>query len=630
MKLKTAHVQNYRSIDDSTVVRIEPTITCLVGKNESGKTSFLQALRRLNPTDTVTFEHTQDYPRPRATAYDRKHKSAPEVVVTGVFELEPHDIDDIEKEFGSGVVPDRTVTVTVDYANKRVVHFAVNEQRYVALMESRSGTDQAKAAAESTATVAEFLEKLRATADPTESLKALTKTVEVAASKPLESEIRLRFIEPRIPRFMYFDDYRIMAGSASLTTLEDANQLKSNPKLAVLSDLLTLAGTTPTALKDASNYESQTARLESAAISITDEVFAFWKQNTELEIVIDISDGTASDPEYARNGKVLRLRIRNTRHRVTVPFDERSRGFVWFFSFLASFNRLSQEGQPLILLLDEPGLNLHASAQGDFLRFIEERLGPHHQVVYTTHSPFLIDSYRLERVRTVEDVRGKGSRVSGEYLVTDAATAFPLQAALGYDLAQSLFVGPNCLLVEGPSDLVYLRAMSDALRKTGKTALDDRWVLTPVGGADKLATFVSLLGSNKLNVAVLMDFAKKDEQRVNNLMESELLKRSHVIRVSEFVGGRDADIEDLFDVERYLTWVKTAYPSASALTSAQLPPGARITHRVKAALAALRVDGFNHFAPSQPALHDLAINPPSEAELARFEAMFVRANSLLG
>ena len=93
---------------------------------------------------------------------------------------------------------------------------------------------------------------------------------------------------------------------------------------------------------------------------------------------------------------------------MTVPFDDRSKGFVWFFSFLAYFSQIERGDRDLVLLLDEPGLSLHAKAQGDFLRLIENRLAPKHQVVYTTHSPFMIDARKLDRIRTVEDVDGKG------------------------------------------------------------------------------------------------------------------------------------------------------------------------------------------------------------------------------
>ena len=141
----------------------------------------------------------------------------------------------------------------------------------------------------------------------------------------------------------------------------------------------------------------------------------------------------------------------NQKHNVTVPFDERSRGFVWFFSFLAYFSEIEQESsRPLILLLDEPGLSLHAKAQADLLRFLDERLAPEHQVLFTTHSPFMVDPQRMHRVRTVEDREDGGTTVSADVLKADSDTVFPLMAAMGVDLTQTLWVGP-CLLYTSPS-----------------------------------------------------------------------------------------------------------------------------------------------------------------------------------
>ena len=95
-------------------------------------------------------------------------------------------------------------------------------------------------------------------------------------------------------------------------------------------------------------------------------------------------------------GPIFHIRVMNRRHRVSVSFDERSRGFVWFFSFLAYFSELEETNtNDLVLLLDEPGLALHATAQNDLLRYMEEKLAPEHQVIYTTHSPFMIYSEHL-------------------------------------------------------------------------------------------------------------------------------------------------------------------------------------------------------------------------------------------
>src|ERR1700730_2058504 len=79
------------------------------------------------------------------------------------------------------------------------------------------------------------------------------------------------------------------------------------------------------------------------------------------------------------------------------------RAFVWLFSFLVKFAQVKNESSPVVLLLDEPGLTLHGKAQADLLRFFKEKLAPHHQVIYSTHSPFMVPADELASVRIVED-----------------------------------------------------------------------------------------------------------------------------------------------------------------------------------------------------------------------------------
>ena len=144
---------------------------------------------------------------------------------------------------------------------------------------------------------------------------------------------------------------------------------------------------------------------------------------------------------------------------MTVPFDDRSAGFTWFFSFLVKFSQVRKKQGNVIILLDEPGLNLHAKAQSDLLRYFKDKLEPNHQVIYTTHSPFMVPTDNIMSVRTVEDVvkyrEGEepevlGTKVGDDVLSTDRDTLFPLRGALGYELSQSLFVGEHTLARRRP------------------------------------------------------------------------------------------------------------------------------------------------------------------------------------
>src|SRR4051794_3958264 len=121
MRLVRARVTKYKSIDDSGWVDLDQ-VTCLVGKNESGKTAFLHALNRLNPVEgqSAEFDYELDYPRKDLNAYKRRHKNDPETVISAAFELSDDDIAAIERDFGKGCLAERTFTVRKNYISTKV------------------------------------------------------------------------------------------------------------------------------------------------------------------------------------------------------------------------------------------------------------------------------------------------------------------------------------------------------------------------------------------------------------------------------------------------------------------------------------------------------------------------------
>ena len=115
MKLTRARVKNYRSIDDSTWVQLED-VTALVGKNESGKTAFLQALRKINSIsgDNDRF-NIRDFPRKGYIKYKKIHEKSPETVVQAEFELSDTEVAEIESKYGANILLNNKVIVSKDF-----------------------------------------------------------------------------------------------------------------------------------------------------------------------------------------------------------------------------------------------------------------------------------------------------------------------------------------------------------------------------------------------------------------------------------------------------------------------------------------------------------------------------------
>ena len=616
MLMKSAQVKLYKSVTDSGLVEFDDNVTCLVGKNESGKTTVLEALYRLNPLPMghrQTFDGLLDYPR---RIYNRdKENVASTVAVTATFELFADDIQDIEAKYGNGALRSQIVQVHRDYENKLSWNIKCDEKKLIE--HAITGSDLDPAFGRDAATWSGLLTTLKAQKEPSEAVRNfLTKF----GGRDPQAEVRALLTE-RLPKFLYFDKYTVMPGRVSIPRLQQTPEehLDSNERTAL--SLLRLAGVSTGDFTEG-KYEARQASLEAAANRLTDEVFEFWSQNLELSVELDVDFKTQAK-EPPGGPPFLEVRIRNQRHRVTLNFGERSQGFMWFFSFLAAFSEF-RERERMILLLDEPGLGLHAAAQADLLRFIDERLAPDHQVIYSTHSPFMVEATQLQRVRTVEDVDHEGTKVSADVLSTSTDTRFPLQAALGYELAQTLFLGPDNLVVEGPADYLYLQVMSGHLRGLGRTGLDSRWVTVPVGGLDKIPTFVALLGA-QLNVAVVLEVSAGATQKVNSLVQRGIIAGEKLIPLTELTGTPEADIEDLFEVDFYLDLL--GHSGIASIKQSQLMSKGRVLKRIEAVFG----KSFDHYLPARYLLeHQVELlKKIDNGTLDRFEALFKRANGLL-
>jgi hypothetical protein len=277
----------------------------------------------------------------------------------------------------------------------------------------------------------------------------------------------------------------------------------------------------------------------------------------------------------------LDVRIRNDRHRVTTNFGERSGGFVWFFSFVAAFSEL-RDAEGLILLLDEPGLGLHAAGQADLLRYLDEQLAGGHQLVYTTHSPFMVDAARSHRVRTVEDVEGEGTRVGEGAAATSRDTVLPLSGALATSLLEGLGAGPRTLLVGGVPDLIYLEAMSGYLRDGGRRGLDPAWRVLPTGGLAGLPLLAALLGG-PLEAAVLLEVGA-GHPSVRALADRGVVLPERLLALTELTGQSEAGLEDLFDEAFYLHLL--AATGAGELDPEELAGEGSVVRRVERATGA--------------------------------------------
>jgi predicted ATP-dependent endonuclease of OLD family len=690
VKLATVEVTDYKSIRRSTPFEVGQ-ITCLVGKNESGKTALLQALYKLNPVvpEHDKFDVTDEYPRAEVEEYRQQVENEevePAIVVRAVYTLDPTEVRAVEQVYGKGVLPKPTLTLSKGYENRLYVGIETDEAAAVkGLVQTYKLPGEVAAQAVGSADLQSLkdlldrdsVERVRkhqaakaeaeALTDPDAKTKAVHEAdtlAESEAAKQLRGlltavlqgdfgvHIWTHYLKKWWPKFLYFDEYYQMEGHVNIEKLKERQSGQNGQKLhdsdRPMLGLIDLARLRIDELLNPQRTEELVAKLEGASNHLSRQILRYWSQNQHLQVRFDVRAARPGDPEEMRSGNNLWGRVDDTVHRVSTQLGSRSKGFLWFFSFLAWFSQQRKSKEPLILLLDEPGLFLHAKAQGDLLRYVEDELVPHHQVVYTTHSPFMIDARHFDRVRIVEDKsidskdplppERSGTKVFRDVLDAGEGSLFPLQGALGYDIAQTLFVGPNCLVVEGASDLLYLQTMTALLEAAGRQGLDRRWTVTPVGGSEKVPTFAALLGTQKgLTVATLIDFQKKDQQSIENLYKRKLLHKNHVLTFTEFTGTPEADIEDMFDVGFYLKLVHAEYAKElpRKLKDSDVKTGhPRLLVRLEEFFTANPLKGtvqFGHFRPARYFAENAVTlrKAISAATFDRFDAAFKKLNALL-
>lgn len=635
IKLKSLKLNKYKSIQKPQLLEISPEITTIVGMNEAGKTSVLTALGKtnyFNPADEdFKFDVVQDFPRSELIDFQSSDEDCE--ILECRYEISDELLDLIAKDIGPDVFIARTFSRTHSYKSEKVtvVGIKADEKKFISQkVEHYVLSEETKKAIIETKSLKE-IESIIGTEEDVglADFKKLITTILNGAfdlDTPLAGYVAKTLIHPHLPKFWYFDDYYPLSGKININRLKHEAKSESEKTSKALFELARINPDDIIGATD-KDYEKFIAMLEASSNKITNEIFKYWSTNKNLDIEFKIQEITNAS---GQKEKYLDIRVKSQRHKITLPLDRRSKGFNWFFSFIIWFSKIqADKGSNYILLLDEPGLNLHASAQSDLLKFFED-LSKKYQIIYTTHSPFMVESTNLSRVRTCFET-DEGTVISDSIQEKDPNTLFPLQAALGYDIAQNLFVSKNNLLVEGPADLLFLTMMSGILESLKRVGLKDSITIVPVGGLDKVTTFISLLRGSKLNVTCLLDTFTdaKGKQKVDDLIQQKIIKAKSIRFFHEFITGyTTADIEDLFEKKEYIRFFNEAFSGDHAEVK-EVDLDANLPTIIKQVNKAIGKDRYNHYRPAYKAtLLGLEGKDFSGQTLDRFEAMFKEINSL--
>ena len=656
MKLESFRVQNFRSVFDSGIITTEK-LTAILGRNESGKTNLLLALKSLNPAEGFgKLNDIKDFPRNRKLS-----ECTPDTpVVETTWTLTEQELVEL-----SAIYPRAqnitSVTVSRRYnGESRYICFhgldaftydpqkirreiqKISAQISIFFDKPENNTEQNQAELQGIMDICtallpvpdrpvawseqatgkpqelrKFLVKydIELKSDSEDALDALEDMLNEISSDDTRNAKARQWIIRKLPVFVMVDEYPELNGHHHMAeyTLRKQQAKLTNADIN-FEKLCKVAGIDPAELTaNRNNSEVRNQLVNRAGAVVTTEIRRLW-QDKPLKIRFNVDsdyfDTYVSDSNHSYD--------------VEVNLDERSRGFKWFFSFYITFFADTKGGaaENAIILLDEPGLYLHAKSQTDLLNHLTNDF--ENQIIFTTHSPFLVPIKNISDVKTVSIAEDKGTTVTNDPS-GDSTTLFPLQAALGYDIAQSLFIGSHNLIVEGITDFWYLSTISDVLTSAGRKGLNSKITITPAGGAQRVSYMVSLLSSQNLNVVVLLDDEKQSRETSVELQLQGMLNKKNVVFVSDALESKrdECDIEDLFNRETFLQLVAESYN----LKLATLKLNEKIPRIIKQIESAFSADKKN-FVKAKPArtfmnrLKDGDNQLLSAEELGRFEKLF--------
>ena len=593
MILKRFRICNYKVIDDTDWVQLDSRVTAFLGKNEAGKSSLLRAMWKCKNVADKKFDKLLDYPRDR---YSPERKQSQDVALLE-FELTPAESDALTAQFpkGSNVKP-TTVRFTARYKGEEETETLVAfddaaeaaclrtasecrpiVERLLASVAKFQGSEEATRALTAIqgeldvssrlwdARTVQHMTALKtafatwASADATRSDTALPERqqldalIEQANQGDPASKARAWALE-NTPTFIYFDNYGQLETRINLTTYLSRI---GNPdaKTRTQTALFQKSNLDPQEIlrlgrvRDAGETDEQVQRrkdkrralLDSASFGLTGEWSEWWNEKRHKL-------------HFDADGDDLVLKVADDHNEFPIPFEERSHGFQWFFSFYLVFLVESAKAHKgAILLLDEPGLHLHPTLQHKLIHLFD-RISEKNQLVYTTHLPFLVDGDHLERVRTVhlagpdpqKTVVSNNVRPTG-----DQDTLFPLQAALGYSIAQTLFIGKRSVIVEGITDYWIIKALDAAVGSAaGAAGLHPDTVLIPTGGTSRLMPLASIMlattGVGGRKMLVLLDSDTEGANAADRVTRELFADdSSRVMLLAPSMGMTHATIEDL-------------------------------------------------------------------------------------
>lgn len=548
MELKKFRINNYKSIIDSGDCYLNDTITVLAGKNESGKTSILEALEdfdtdkdiresakpiktlQAKPEISITFQFD------KSTIKEALKEAGSDKKATGDIEIEIIKTFPNIYSFGSTTLKNELFNdAEIDKAQKEIQNHWRKVKKLHSQYPQLGGdvfdfifTDLANTKAvftnfknAVTPNIPQIDEKER------ENFSTLLNATE-AKIQNLESLFSnngklLEALKHWIPNFILFTSFEdIFPNKIPFAELETNEWIKD---LSVISDL-------DVAMIKNSTDRDKHKHKKDINLTLNKDYEKFWTQDVSSRLSIDW------DSQH------LYFWIEEDGY----PYEPslRSKGRQWHLAFYIKVTARAKEDVPNIILIDEPGLFLHATAQANILSKLEDSAKTA-QLIFATHSPYLLEADKLNRIRLVHRTKKTGTRIENKvHALADKETLTPILTAIGLELNSGVasLDKVNNVVVEGPSDLFYLNAFKKLLKKESVNFIFG-------GGSGNMPFVGTILHGWGGRVVYLYDNDQGKKDGEKNLKDHWLVTKDLILSVLDTHGS----IEDIFSPENFREFV---------------------------------------------------------------------------
>ncbi len=571
-QLKKFRIQNFRSIIDSGWIETFDN-TCLIGTNESGKTNLLIGLWKLNPANNEDIVPLIDYPRKKYVDYAKTNGE--EIFVSGYYQLDESSVEIIKGLFK------KAPAVPIEEEATEENNLDVEEDGQVKKAESKK-TELIEIASSEEVSELIINRKYNGTYSfGFPKMKEETR-IQIKLSKKVQDQIL-----DMIPKFVYYSDYGNLDSEIYLPHVISNFQridlgIKEREKVRSLKVLFEFVKLYPedilrlgqekfevqTTIKVHHHNPGQELSRESVEVKPTEgEIEKQRQQKKEREILLQSASTKLTQEfrtwwkqgdyrfRFQADGNHFRIWVSDEQRPEEVELEGRSKGLQWFFSFFLVFLVESKDTHSnCILLLDEPGLSLHPVAQFDLVKFFNS-LADQNQILYTTHSPFLVNPDNLANVKAVF-VDGVGSSSVSSDLRKNSKVAdksiYPVHAAIGLTISDTLLLGCQPVLVEGQSDQIYLQLIKNHLSGIGKYKNAKEMVFIPTGGVRGMSAVINIVSGRENDLPfAIVDSDKPGKEKADKLKKDTYKsERDKIIEMDMILSKKgEFEVEDILPYE---------------------------------------------------------------------------------